>query len=370
MSRKNKNFLGAFIATFTTGLILSAIIMLLPGHLANSAVTYPPGAMLQPNDITSSHIRDGVILNIDVSSTAAIAWSKIDASSTITNANVSSTAAIAATKISTSTENFFITDLAQTLAGIKTFSSIPVLPASDPTSDNQAARKLHIDTLILNLKSTSMTAYTDIAAGNFVGVGDGSTIIPYLNSGAVGLTQQQFGRAADEEIENTFTVTHPFPVKSLRVRISKQATPVDSAQVGIRTSEGGAYLATGSIAAASLTTSAAYYTIELDSIVNLNTTSTYRIVHDRTGALDATNYYNAWFTTGNPYTGGTMRVLQSSVWNSFPDVDLDFILGITPTAGQLFPASAASSTTVFNVIGGVNSAISAGSTGQAIDRKS
>lgn len=34
----------------------------------------------------------------------------------------------------------------QTVAGIKTFTSIPVLPASDPTADNEATRKLYVDT--------------------------------------------------------------------------------------------------------------------------------------------------------------------------------------------------------------------------------
>ncbi|MBW1953874.1 MAG: hypothetical protein JRI66_12475, partial [Deltaproteobacteria bacterium] len=33
----------------------------------------------------------------------------------------------------------------QTVAGVKTFAEIPVLPASDPTSDNQAARKAYVD---------------------------------------------------------------------------------------------------------------------------------------------------------------------------------------------------------------------------------
>jgi len=33
----------------------------------------------------------------------------------------------------------------QTIAGVKTFSSIPVLPASDPTADNEAARKAYVD---------------------------------------------------------------------------------------------------------------------------------------------------------------------------------------------------------------------------------
>ncbi len=36
----------------------------------------------------------------------------------------------------------------QTIAGIKTFSSIPVLPASNPTTDNQAARKAYVDALV------------------------------------------------------------------------------------------------------------------------------------------------------------------------------------------------------------------------------
>lgn len=37
----------------------------------------------------------------------------------------------------------------ETIAGIKTFTSIPVLPASDPTSDNQAVRKAFVDGLSL-----------------------------------------------------------------------------------------------------------------------------------------------------------------------------------------------------------------------------
>lgn len=36
---------------------------------------------------------------------------------------------------------------AETIAGVKTFSSIPVLPASDPSTDNQAVRKAYADTM-------------------------------------------------------------------------------------------------------------------------------------------------------------------------------------------------------------------------------
>jgi hypothetical protein len=36
-------------------------------------------------------------------------------------------------------------NIAQTIAGVQTFGSIPVLPASDPTTDNQATRKSYVD---------------------------------------------------------------------------------------------------------------------------------------------------------------------------------------------------------------------------------
>ena len=36
----------------------------------------------------------------------------------------------------------------ETIAGVKTFTSTPVLPASNPTTDNQAARKAYVDSLL------------------------------------------------------------------------------------------------------------------------------------------------------------------------------------------------------------------------------
>lgn len=47
---------------------------------------------------------------------------------------------------------------AETVAGIKTFSSIPVLPASNPTSDNQAVRKAYADTKVSKVSSASTFA--------------------------------------------------------------------------------------------------------------------------------------------------------------------------------------------------------------------
>ena len=42
---------------------------------------------------------------------------------------------------------FVNTTAAQTVAGVKTFSSIPLLPASEPTTANQAVRKSYVDAI-------------------------------------------------------------------------------------------------------------------------------------------------------------------------------------------------------------------------------
>jgi hypothetical protein len=46
----------------------------------------------------------------------------------------------------------------QTVAGVKTFSSIPVLPGSNPTADNQAARKKYIDDNFVNVTGAQTVA--------------------------------------------------------------------------------------------------------------------------------------------------------------------------------------------------------------------
>ena len=52
----------------------------------------------------------------------------------------------------------------QTVAGVKTFSSIPVLPASDPTTDNQAVRKAYVDSLIPDFEVIPGDVVRDSAA--------------------------------------------------------------------------------------------------------------------------------------------------------------------------------------------------------------
>jgi hypothetical protein len=84
----------------------------------------------------------------------------------------------------------------ETVAGIKTFSSIPVLPASDPTTDNQAARKAYVDGLDaanVKLTGTQIVAGTKTFSGTiaFGGVADPAAGIRPTGSydGDTGITQ-------------------------------------------------------------------------------------------------------------------------------------------------------------------------------------
>jgi len=57
----------------------------------------------------------------------------------------------------------------QTLQGVKTFGSIPVLPASNPTTDNQAVRKAYVDNVsfITFVASANIRNYNDTAAWTY-----------------------------------------------------------------------------------------------------------------------------------------------------------------------------------------------------------
>lgn len=58
----------------------------------------------------------------------------------------------------------------ETIAGIKTFSSIPVLPASDPTTDNQASHKSYVDGRTPNFTIPSSPYTVEYPANVYVAV--------------------------------------------------------------------------------------------------------------------------------------------------------------------------------------------------------
>ena len=76
-------------------------------------------------------------------------------------------------------------DGAQDIYGVKTFDDIPVLPASNPTSDNQATRKAYVDGLVSQTYDVEDTDAADVAATTPTSPSDGDKWI-VVNSGSSG----------------------------------------------------------------------------------------------------------------------------------------------------------------------------------------
>lgn len=74
----------------------------------------------------------------------------------------------------------------QTIGGIKTFTSIPVLPASDPVSDNQAARKAYVDSAAIPIgyldTDGALTANSDVKVPSQKAVKTYAMPISYLDT--------------------------------------------------------------------------------------------------------------------------------------------------------------------------------------------
>ena len=84
------------------------------------------------------------------------------------------------TNIVNSLSGYLNRSTSQDLSGVKTFINIPVLPATDPTSANQAVRKAYVDAKTLGLNPTQSTSVSTSAATDC-----GSTIGDTTANGAV-----------------------------------------------------------------------------------------------------------------------------------------------------------------------------------------
>jgi hypothetical protein len=149
-------------------------------ELAQDAVGAMVDSTLVYNDSTPALGRAGITGDVNISAgsnTSAIA------SGVIVNADINASAGIDASKIAngtvSSTEFQYINSLSsnaqdqlnakvgltgnETVAGVKTFSSIPILPGSDPTSANEAARKAYVDAIANGIDPSLKVGFCDLA---------------------------------------------------------------------------------------------------------------------------------------------------------------------------------------------------------------
>ena len=370
-TNKIKSFLkkkiGA-IAAIGAMMLIYSLTVILPSF---SAVVYSPGSLLQPNDITSSHIRDGAILNADVSSTAAIAYSKLNLTDSILDADVSSTAAIVATKIATSSSNDFVRNVAQTWTGVKTFGSIPILPASDPTSDNEAARKSYVDNYSATVTATS-TAGENIDQGQTIFIASASSTrgiaLDYDN--LFGQTHEVGGTtyhaAGGGQVAQSFQFTATTTFNRVSFYVLKVGTPTDNLVVNIMGDNANkpnmVAVASGTIAGADISTINQRYNINLNTGVTANKDTRYWLWFWRSEAQTDTNRFTLTGTTTNAYADGNCLTGNPTIAaTACTALDLNFFLATSTTAGQAYQASADIVSNSDSFIGFANATTTSGS---------
>ena len=118
------------------------------------------------------------------------------------------------------------------------------------------------------------------------------------------------------------------------VYVRKNNSPTDNLVVGIYALDGsgnptGSALASGTYAAASLTTGGAWTRVTFGTPYTLSAGVQYGLQLSRSGAIDGTNYMRVNTDAGLGYAGGAFKVWDTSTWAAYStDVDMIFRIEI------------------------------------------
>jgi hypothetical protein len=145
--------------------------------------------------------------------------------------------------------------------------------------------------------------------------------------------EQEIGAASSStKAAQQFTVgSGGINVLQLSIYARKQGSPADNLMVGIYEMDGsgdptGSALASWSLAGGSVGSSLAWITQDVTE-VEFPREGTYTLQVQRSGAVDASNYYAVGVNTALGYTGGAFKKLNGSTWEArSPDADMNFQL--------------------------------------------
>lgn len=218
----------------------------------------------------------------------------------------------------------------QTVAGVKTFSSIPATTAGNPTTDNELARKKYVDELAAGQGDAS------IVFGEDVTVGDAVSIEPI--SSVEGGTFVDFGRDAVSQgvkQSQSFVAGETNSTLDLKIYLRKQGSPSDNFFVTIETDSSGDPSGTtvtngtsDDIAGSSLTGTSAEVSITFASTPVLTQGEVYHIVLQRDGANSDTDYYQVEISSVNALRSGqAMKYTTNWTTNVGSSDDWRFSLG-------------------------------------------
>jgi hypothetical protein len=338
-STKSNNFRAAIIL----GLCIAATLVTAAITRTDAATLYPAGSLLQPGDVTSSHIRDNTIVNVDINSSAAVAYSKLNLSNALLNADINSAAGIVDTKLATISTAGKVSG-----AALTSLSSIPSGAGFIPVANLPNTSTLSATVIM----GEPMAAYTPVFVATSTAYSKDEfdtavTLSDNLNVGDVGART----RGAE-----SFTETSGYAIDKIKVTLSKIGTPADNLVVAIQADSAGAPsgsdLATGSIAGGSVTGSAVEYTLTLSSSVLSTANTKFWIIFRRSGANDGSNYFNVWGDQSSPaYANGAYATYNGSTWTVDSSSDAGFKITTISVIGRAYKTTALSNWTTDTFMG-------------------
>lgn len=113
----------------------------------------------------------------------------------------------------------------------------------------------------------------------------------------------------------------------IAIMLSKIGSPTENVTVSVRSTVGGADLASATISSSEIATTPMSINKTLSSPITLTNNVTYYIIVSTTNATSA---YNIYFTIGNPYADGNMQRFDTGAWVNMPDYDLYFKTNANP----------------------------------------
>lgn len=335
------------ISMFVIGVLVGGVL-LFTNHAWGISVTTPE-LPIQTGEVTSDKILDGTIVNADVSSSAAIAVSKI----------------------ATTTSNYFVTSEAQTKQGVQTFNQFPQLPAGTPTSTG-AVSAAYLATQLGNITGTS-TAGEGINTGDPIFIANQSHIRDNVltKTGADNANDCTFMNVGQSGTNGSgcaqsFSTSSVVQILGIRATQNKVGTPTGTMIFTLRPDNGGTpsstVLASTTASSAGLTGSKVTYTYLWNVPFTSVASTTYWIVASSTDTASDTNYVliGASNTATNPPGA---KILQNSAWGTLASsngLSIDVVTGIT--AGQAGRASANTTSTSYAFVGFAQATTSALST--------
>lgn len=316
---------------YIAGILGVAFLVLLSPNLsykeAEAVTQFPPGSLLQPNDVTSSHIRNGTIEPEDLDQTTDEYWDlkgdlNIDGAASTTGALTVGTT-LTVTGSCTGCSGTFIE--ANFTAGVGIDAGEPVLVASST-----------------------------------------NPVMPYISSAAAP-TELNFGYSGGEKMAQQFAANDIGVIEAWGMKVCKTGTPADNYIVELMTDSSdtpsGTTLATSTYAGASVNDACTHATTTLASPIKLTKGSKYWMVVRRSGSLDAVNYFGiAGVQGGNTYANG-INYNYAGSWGADTLNDFYFIFQYGNNSGHLYPTIATTTQGVLPFIGFAKNAITASSSG-------